>query len=406
MNQMTRISPLFPTGLFQRRTLPSRFRGAGLGGGHWLIGAILLSLAILIAWASMARIDELVRARAQVIAAARTQVIQAADSGVLAEVLVREGQFVRRGELLVRFDQARARAAFDDSNNKVAALKASLSRLRAEVYGTPLVFPAELAAWPMFRENQSQLYDRRRRAMLEGIASLENSKRGVDQELAITAPLLATGDVGQVEVIRLRRAQAELEGQIANARNKYFQDAQTEMTKAEEDLATQEELLRERTTVLSYTELRAPVDGQVRKINFTTVGASVRPGDPVLEILPTTSQLIVEAKYQPQDVASLRLGLPATVKLDAYDSSIYGSLTGKVVYISPDALSEQSPQGEHFYYRVHIRLDPPTAEAGRKPVPVTAGMTATVEVRSRKRSVFNFLTKPITKTLNESMNER
>lgn len=313
MNQMT----TFPE-MFLGSSARSRFRTARLGSSGWLIGAILIAVLILVSWASFARIDELVRARAQVIAAARTQVIQAADSGVIAEVLVREGQFVRRGQVLVRFDQDRARAAFDDSSNKVAALKATLTRLRAEVYGSPLIFPPELSAWSAFRENQTQLFERRRRALLEGIAALENSKRGVDQELAITAPLVTTGDVGQVEVIRLRRAQAELDGQIANVRNKYFQDAQADMTKAEEELATQEELLRERTTVLGYTELRAPADGQVRKINFTTVGAAVRPGDPVLEILPTSSQLIVEAKYQPQDVASLRLGLPATVKLDAY----------------------------------------------------------------------------------------
>lgn len=402
MNQMTTIADAF-------RLTPvraSRWRPARLGGGSWLIIATLIALLVLVGWAISARIDELVRARAQVIAAARTQVIQAADAGVLAQVLVSEGQFVKRGQVLVRFDQTRARAAFDDSNNKVAALKAALSRLRAEVYGTALVFPAELAGWPAFRENQTQLFERRRRALLEGIAALESSKRGIVQELNITAPLVATGDVGQVEVIRLRRGVAELDGQIVNLRNRYFQDAQAEMTRAEEDLATQEELLRERGTVLGYTELRAPVDGQIRRINFTTVGAAVKPGDPVLEILPTTSKLIVEAKYQPQDVASLRLGLPATVKLDAYDSSIYGSLEGKVSYISPDALSEPSPQGEHFYYRVHIALDPQTRSTGRRQVPVTAGMTATVEVRSRKRSVFSFLTKPITKTLDESLGER
>lgn len=401
MNQMTP----FPQALLGR-PYPRRWRPARLGSGAGLIAVVLVAVVGLIAWASFARIDELVRARGQVIAAARTQVIQAADAGVIAEVLVREGQFVRRGDVLVRFDQNRARAAFDDSSNKVAALKAALSRLRAEVYGTPLAFPPELAGWPAFRQNQTQLFERRRRALLEGIAALEGSKRGIVDELNITAPLVATGDVGQVEVIRLRRARAELDGQIANLRNRFFQDAQAEMTKAEEDLATQEELLRERTTVLGYTELRAPAEGQVRKINFTTVGAAVKPGDPVVELLPTSSKLIVEAKYLPQDVASLRLGLPATVKLDAYDASIYGSLEGKVAYISPDALSEPSPQGEHFYYRVHVALDPQTAAPGHKPVPVTAGMTATVEVRSRKRSVFNFLTKPITKTLNESMSER
>lgn len=367
---------------------------------------IVLTLAVIgfVVWAANAEIDELVRARGQVIAAARTQVVQAADNGVLRSVLVKEGQRVKRGALLAEMDDDRARAAYDDSRNKVAALKASLARLRAEVYGGGLHFPAELGAWPAFRENQVQLYQRRQQALREGVQALERSRDLVSAELAITEPLLRTGDVGQVEVIRLRRGKAEMDGQIVNLRNRYFQDAQAEMTKAEEDLAAQEELLRERSTILGYTQFHAALDGQVNRIAVTTPGAPVRQGETILELLPTKSELIVEAKYQPSDVASLRVGLPATVKLDAYDASIYGSRDGTVTYISPDALKEPGPQGQElYYYRVQIKLLP---QNGGRPIPINAGMTATVEVRSRKRTVLNYLTKPIVKTISSSLSER
>jgi membrane fusion protein, adhesin transport system len=374
-------------------------------GAAILIFTILLGLIGFGVWAAIAEIDELVRARGQVIAAARTQILQAPDNGIVAELLVREGDSVRKGQVLVRLDQSRVQAAYDDSRNKVAALRATLARLRAEVYGGTLTFPPDLAQWPAFIENQRQLYARRRQALVEGLDALAKSRRSVIEELTISEDLLRTGDIGQVDVIRLRRARSDIDGQIVNLRNKYFQDAQAEMAKAEEELATQEELLRERTTTLGYTELRASSDGKVRKINFNTLGAAVRQGDVLIEMLPTSSELIVEAKYSPADVAELKLGLPATVKLDAYDSSIYGALTGHIIYISPDALSEPAPQGgEQIYYRVHVRID--GSDVQDRELPARAGMTATVEVRTRKRTVLSYLTKPITKTLDESFRER
>lgn len=370
-----------------------------------LILATFFAVSLLLAWAANAQIDQLVRARGQVIAAARTQMVEAADNGVLTEIYVREGDVVKKGQLLARLDQNRAMAAYEDGRNKVAALKATLARLRAEVYGVPLVFPPELNEWPAFRENQSQLFQRRRQALREGIGALEINRNLAAEELAISEPLLAAGDVGRAEVIRLKRARAELDGQIVTLRNRFFQDAQAEMVKAEEDLAAQEEMLRERTAILGMTELRAPLDGKVKKIDVTTPGAAVRQGEPILELLPTSSELIVEAKYPPGDVSSLQLGLPAAIKLDAYDPNIYGSLEGKVVYISPDALNEPGPQGsENIYYRVHVRLDR-VPKSARKIV-VNAGMTATVEVRSRQRTVLSYLTKPITKTLSNSFGER
>jgi multidrug efflux pump subunit AcrA (membrane-fusion protein) len=223
-----------------------------------IVVSSLVALAAIILWAGFAEIDQLVRARGQVIAVERTQMIEATDNGVLAEMYVREGQMVKKGQLLAQLDQSRVRAGYDDSQNKVAALKAALARLRAEVYGEDLNFPPELDAWPAFRENQRQLFQRRRQALREGIGALETNRNLAAQELAISEPLLASGDVGQAEVIRLKRSRAELDGQIVTLRNRFFQDAQAEMVKAEEDLAAQEELLRERTAVLQMTDLRAP----------------------------------------------------------------------------------------------------------------------------------------------------
>lgn len=387
-----------------------RFRGrGGRGGALMLVVVVFFALTIFVTWASVAKIDQLARAQGQVVAKARTQVIQAADNGVLEQLRVQEGERVARNQMLAVMDQSRAKAAYEDSRNKVAALEATLARLVAEVYGRDIEFHEGLAAYPAFLENQRALFERRKRALVEGIQALEESAALIRSELIITEPLLASGDIGKVEVLRLRRQLAEVKGEIINTRNKFFQDAQAEMTRAEEDLAAQQQLLRERETVLRQTEIRAPVDGVVNRIEVNTLGASVRPGEVLMELLPTESELIVEAKYPPADVASLRLGLPTSVKLDAYDSSIYGSLEGEIIYISPDVIMENDPRtGETYYYRVRIRVQDPEASANERTreIVITPGMTAMVEARTLERTVMSYLTKPITKTLSASLTER
>lgn len=372
----------------------------------WMVAVAALGLGAFIAWAGLFTLDELSRAQGQVIAAARTQVIQAADGGVLEDLRVQEGQHVKKGELLAQLERNRVEAAYADSRGKVAALKAASARLEAEVFGRRLDFPQEVKAYPAYVRNQTELYERRRRALQEAEGALQRNLRLVDQELALNEPLLAAGDIGETEVIRLRRQEVEIQGQLVNLRNKYFQDAQAEMTRVEEELNTQEQMLAERGAMLEHTELRAPVNGQVRNIAITTLGAAVRAGDIVMELLPTDSELIVEAKLRAADLAFVRKGLPAAVKLDAYDYSIYGQLEGKVSYVSPDALTERTPQGDMHYYRVHIKVETlPEPRAGRK-IEVHPGMTAQIEIRTGERTVLAYLTKPVTKTIAQSMGER
>lgn len=372
---------------------------------------LLLLATIFIAfgtWSSIATIEQTAKAPGQVIATSRTQLVQSANDGVIAEILVQEGQVVKKGDLLVRLEQSQAQAAVDETLGKVAALRAALARLRAEVFSRELYFPPELKAYPAFVANQSELFHRRQRAVREETQALESMLSAVKQELALSRPLLESGDIAKTEVIRLQRQVYELQGQITNRRNKYFQDSQTEMTKAEEDLASQEQLLADRSIILERTEIRAPTDGIVRNIRITTIGARVRPSDVVLEMLPTDGELIIEAKLKPADFSFIHVGSNASVKLDAYDYSIYGVLQGKVHFVSPDALTEQTREGERVYYRVQIKIDEPflSLSKGDKKIEIQPGMTSQVEIRTGEMSALAYLSKPITKTFAEAFSER
>jgi len=380
-------------------------------GSRLIIGLAFVIVATLGTWAGLSDLDQIARAQGQVIATSRTQVIQSANDGVIESLLVREGENVKRGQVLARLDRSQAEAAWRDSLGKVAALKAALIRLQAEVFNRPLAFPEDVRAHPAFVQNQTELFQRRQAAIRAEVAALQESLGLVREELALSEKLLATGDIGQAEVIRLQKQVADLKGQITNRRNKYFQDAQAEMTKAEEDLSTQQQALAERAAVFERTEITAPADGLVNNIQLTTPGAKVRPGDVIMELLPTGSALIVEAKLKPADIAYIRRGLPAAIKLDAFDYSIYGVLRGKVIYISPDALFEKTPHGDQAYYRVHVGIDEAALatrnrEHPGKPVAIQPGMTATVDITTGSQSVLAYITKPITKTIAESMSER
>lgn len=377
---------------------------------HWVIAIALVSFVGLFYWASEAKLEEVAHAQGQVIASARTQVIQAANEGVIAAVLVREGEAVRKGQVLVRLEREQAQAAHTDSLGKVAAIKANLARLNAEEFSRPLVFGPELRGYPAFVANQTELFRRRRQALDQEIGSLQVNLALLREELNLNAPLVASGDISKADVIRLQRQVAELEGVITNRKNKFFQDAQADMTKAEEDLGTQEQILIDRSAVLERTVLLAPADGLVRRIYITTPGAKVKGGDLVMDLLPTDSKLLVEVKLRPADVAFIHVGLPVAVKLDAYDYSIYGTLQGKVSYISPDALTEDTRAGEHIYYRAHIDVDDSALSFqgkgdGRR-IEIQPGMTASVDIRTGAKTVLHYLTKPISKTFSEAMGER
>lgn len=360
-----------------------------------------------IAWAAVADIDQVSRATGQVIPSGRVQIVQSLDGGVIEAINVKEGDRVRKGQVLVRLDRVRLQAAVEEGSAKVASLKTVKARIEAELFDKPLIFPKDVDQFPEFMANQRQLFTKRRAAQSQDIAGLRRMLRLVQQELAMNQPLLQYGDVSRSEVLRLERSVADIEVQIANRQNKYLQDLQAEYAKVEEELVTAEQTLKQRAAALADTELEAPTDGIVKNVRLTTIGGVLRPSDEVLQIVPTGEELIVEAKVSPADIAYVRLGQLASVKFDAYDSSIFGSANGIVRYISPDTLTEQKPNGDQVYYRVHIRVDTKSmrSQAGDK-IEIQPGMTATAEIITGSNTVLKYLFKPIIKTLDQSFGER
>jgi adhesin transport system membrane fusion protein len=364
----------------------------------------MIGLVIMTTWAGMTEIDQVKRAQGQVIASDRTQVIQAVDGGVLRELLVQEGDEVQAGQLLASFEKTRVRAALDDTQGKVMALRITLARLRAEVYGQKLSFDQEMKAYPALIENQTNLYNRRKTAFTEDIQALRKVRAVLLEENAMISKLETTGDVSQADILRSRRQIADIEAQITTRHNKFFQDAQAEMTKAQEDLNAQSEALNDRTQLLEQTDMTAPSRGLVKSIRVTTLGGVVRAGDIVMELLPTQSGLILEAKVYPADIAFVTVGQSANVKLDAFDSTVYGGFRGEVIYVSPDTLNEETQRGPQPYYRVHVKIGTKDFDGEKaQRMEVRPGMTAQVDLVVAKRSVLSYLVNPVSKVMSQAL---
>lgn len=372
---------------------------------------MLLALTMFLAWAAWFEIDRTVRAQGQIIPSARTQVIQAADGGVLETLLVEEGQRVLAGQRLAVLEPERSRAGFDESRAKEAALTAALVRAQAEATGIEPIFGKELKGFPEFVAAQRALYVQRKRGSQEELATLQSSLDMAKEELRMNEALLKTGDTSLLEVMRAKRQVGEIEGKMNSTRNKYLQDARVEATKLAEDLATNSYKLDERQSILGKTVLTAPITGVVKYLRVTTIGGVLRVGDELMQISPTEGEMVFEVKINPADIGQLSIGLPVSIKLDAFDYLIYGSLEGRLTYLSSDTLVDQGQNGQtNTYYRAQVRMDAERAKNHPNPmlsnIELKPGMAATIDIRTGQRSVLQYLAKPIYKAFGGAMNER
>jgi adhesin transport system membrane fusion protein len=370
----------------------------------WLI---FFTVLIAIFWAGFSEIDQVTRAQGQVIASSHTQIVQSNDGGIIEEILVKEGDQVKKDEVLVKLDKTKVEAAFLEIRSKVAALKATQARIKAEMLGGPPKFPKEINDYPQFRDNQLMLLNKRKTAIREEIESLSHMRALANKELVLSSKLLKTGDVSLTDIIKLQRQVADLDAQITNKRNKYTQDLEAEFNKVGEDLASTEQQLTQKQDQLNHIELRAPTNGIVKNVRVTTLGGVIKPGEEVMQIVPIEDNLIIEARIKPSDVAFLKIGLPTNIKIDAYDYTIYGSLNGKLTYISPDTLKEDLKQGEDAYYKIQVQTEGKTFSARpTETLEIQPGMTATVEIKTGRNTVLKYVLKPVIKTMNESLGER
>ncbi len=374
-----------------------------------IIGAIAVVVAGFIVWSQWASLDQVTRAPGRVVPFSRIQIVQSEQDGAIAGINVREGEEVSAGQLLVQLDKVQLEAASREARIKVAALESRMARITAELYERPLVFPQSLAGYEEFTTNQRQLFERRRRALNAELATLRDMVSLQERELDLNRPLLETGDVARSEIIRMQRGVVETQGRISNLQSQYTRDLQAEFAKTDEELAAAREQLARSDDSLRGAALVAPTDGIVKNVRFNTIGGVVRASEEVMQIVPVGEKLIVETRVPPRDIAFVKSGQKARINFDAYDSSIYGSADGTVVFISPDTLTEQAQDGSSdTYYRVNLEVDTASMREapGRDLISLQPGMTATAEILTGETTVWTYLTKPILKTVSDSMQEQ
>lgn len=373
-----------------------------------LLRISIVLFSVLIAWAWYFEIDQIVHATGQVIASARSQIVQAADGGVLVEMRVQEGDVVKQGQIIASLEKERAQASYSESFGKVTALRLTVARLQAEIASKDFVPDPKVAkVYPELVQNQINLYRQRRSGLQEQLKVLNDNIRLAEEELNMNLPLEKLGDISQTDIIRLKRAVNDAKNLSYSSLNKYLQDASAELNKAQEDLNSNEQIAADRQQLLEHTDIIAPATGIVKSIKVTTLGGVVRQGDELLQILPTESDLVIEAKVKPADMADIRSGLESKIKLDAYDYSIFGVMKGLVSYVSADTLSEDTKNGPLTYYRIKVNISEKEFKGKMADmIEVRPGMTATVDIRTGRRSILSFITKPITKTVKDSFGER
>ncbi|ELY4525156.1 HlyD family efflux transporter periplasmic adaptor subunit [Cronobacter turicensis] len=376
--------------------------------GRFYSSVIWLTLAALVlffVWAWFATLDEVTVGTGKITPSSRAQVIESLDGGIVNALMVHEGDVVERGQMLARLDPTRFQSNYGEAAARARALRASSERLRSELTGEPLQFSEESLREPALVARERQLYESRRRNLDETLENLQKTYNLVMAELRMTQPLVAKGAASEVEVIRLQRQAAELKGKMDDARNQFAVRAREEQVKNNADLDAQLQVMAGKADQLDRATLFSPVRGVVKDIQVTTVGGVLQPGGKLMEIVPLEDQLLVETRINPRDIAYIRPGLPATVKITAYDSSIYGDLKGEVEMVSPDTLQDEVKR-DQFYYRVYVRTQ--SAELKNrngKRFPILPGMVANVEIKTGRKTVLDYLIKPLNK-VKEALRER
>ena len=369
------------------------------------IWIICLGLVTLLLWAWFFKLEEVSTGTGKVVPSSKEQTIQSLEGGILTKLNVREGEIVKQGQILAQLDPTRLESNVGESASLLMSSRATSARLRAEVNGTPLSFPQEVLKDTKLVKEETALYNSRRANLDESIAGLRQALSLIEKELSMTETLVGKGPASEVEVLRLKREANNLRNQMNDIRNQYYVKSREELSKANTDVETQQQVVRGKSDTLSRTVFKAPMRGIVKEIDVMTIGGVIPQNGKLMTIVPLDEQLLIEARISPRDIAFIHPGQEALVKVTAYDYSIYGGLKGKVTTISPDTIRDEVKQ-DQFYYRVYIRTntDKLTNKAGKQ-FSITPGMVATVDIKTGQKSVLDYLIKPFNKA-QEALRER
>ena len=407
-----------------------------------LIAICAVGLLALILWGAIARVDEVTRGMGKVIPSSKVQLVQSAEPATIAEILVRPGQTVRRGQLLVRLDDSQSASALGQLQTENERLAARAARLQSEGTGggggscEPGSVCAEERQLQTVRQATARsrqgalaaAVEQRRRDLSEGQATvnaLESSARLAQDQVNMLAPLAAKGIVPQTELLTAQRELVDTQGRLAAARQAVgragaaIREAQSQLSEARFDfrqqalnersevatkIAVNEQSIRGASARLERGELRSPTAGIVNDVQVTTVGGFVQAGEKIMQIVPIGDKLLVEARVKPSDIAFIKVGDRANVKVTAYDFSIYGGLAGRVRQISADSIYDEVER--QAYYTVLVETDRAYISAHGQKLPIVPGMICDVEIITGRKSVLTYLMKPVIKAFGEAMTER
>ncbi|WP_018687396.1 HlyD family efflux transporter periplasmic adaptor subunit [Ahrensia kielensis] len=372
---------------------------------HWIIRLIAIVFVVGIAWAYFATLDEVTTADGIVIPIRNEQVIQSLEGGLVRELNVRADEVVEAGEVLVRLDPTRLEAAVEEITVNLQAHQARIARLNAEVDNKPLAFEPSLRAYPDLVQTEKALYEARLTSLQTSLRLIEESRKLMQEELATMTRLRKIGASSRIELLRLNREIVDLNIREDDIKHDYYVRAREELSTVKSEAGALVAELRGRQDQLTRVTLRSPVRGIVKDITVSTVGGVVPPNGQLMTIVPLDDELLVEARVQPSDIAFIRPGLPATVKVTAYDYSVYGTLEGEVLSISPDSIRDEIDP-ERLYYRVFVRSE--NFELKNKAgqiYPITPGMVTAVDIHTGSKTVLQYLVKPFNRA-SEALRER
>ena len=360
----------------------------------WLIGA---SVLIFLLWAKFAWIDEIVRADGAVVSASPPQIIQNLEGGILAELLVTEGQEVEPGQVLARLRDTQFQTTVDDLNDQIMAADIKRLRLEAEMAGLSVFeVPPDIAARNAdIVASEESLLAARQADYISRTESAARIMAETQREQDVMEDLLAREIAALIEVTRARNANAEAQAKLDDLVTGAELDRASEYSKTLQDLATLRQNLRIAQDQLSRTVVTSPMRGIVNNMGITTIGGVVRPGEEMFQIIPLGDELFIEARVKPEDIANIVPGQDATIKLSAYDYTIYGSLDATVTVISADTFPDERRADLPPHYKVTLRVDLSHLTERQRQIELRPGMMASVELHTGAKTVLQYLTKPL-----------
>ena len=406
----------------------------------------VVAIFMFLVWANFALIDEIARGDGEIIPSGENQMIQNLEGGIVEEILVTEGAEVKKGQILIKIDNQKSKSSFSSNEIKADALETKIVRLNAEASGQKFKVSDELKKrLPEFVENQESLYNTNKQQLNSKLNALKErlsqkkselsevqnqleylkaSSDFISKEVKMTQPMVAKGVRSKIDFLKLKReaneiiskydatkksiprlksAIKEVRSTIKEATLVFQSEAKVKMNEATAELRG----LRSNTAALqdqvSRTVVRSQMNGIVQKVFVHTVGGVIKPGENIMEIVPSDQTLLVEVKIKPSDIAFIYFGQKAIVKFSAYDFAIYGGLDGEVVHISADTIKDEK---DNVFYTVRIKTNQNYLGDEKKPLKIIPGMTVSVDIITGQKSVLDYILKPILKTKQYTFTER